>query len=288
MRAYINRTNGDVATTPYERSHVTQPFYAKRADLALLEVQFNRDNVAELPTDPLLTFILKNLEDYGGTALVNTTSFTAPGDATGFYELRPDFDEDALNDLLVEGTIGESVANQAARYALTGKALGYLVKQIDSDPATYWEVIDIAHLADAAGWGTAAQKDFVDLGGEIVLQESPDFGEESSKSFTVRLFNDYKKGGEANPTPGIPYSRAFALNRYAITGLTGGGATKLDGIVTAGLDMVGSVVLINMTDGSPILWRLVAGTDAENAPGGIVRPDDYDGATNAFVWKSIL
>ena len=72
------------------------------------------------------------------------------------------------------------------------------------------------------------------------------------------------------------------LNRPDITGLTGGGATNLDGIPTTEL-AVGTILIIY--DGSESrIYRLTAGTDAENPP-AVIRPDDFNATTNAKVWK---
>lgn len=72
------------------------------------------------------------------------------------------------------------------------------------------------------------------------------------------------------------------LNRPDINGLTGGGTTNLDGIPTTGLT-VGTIMLIY--DGSETrIYRLSAGTDAEDPP-GLVRPDDFASPGNEKVWK---
>lgn len=70
----------------------------------------------------------------------------------------------------------------------------------------------------------------------------------------------------------------------AITGLTGGGATKLDGILTAGKQKLLTTLYIS---GELQDWLLLSGTDAEDSAAGIVRPDDYDSSTNAQVWKRL-
>jgi len=75
------------------------------------------------------------------------------------------------------------------------------------------------------------------------------------------------------------------LSRPDITGLTGGGATNLDGIPTTGL-AVGTILIIY--DGSETrIYRLTAGTDAENSP-EIIRPDDFADPGNAKVWKTSI
>lgn len=67
----------------------------------------------------------------------------------------------------------------------------------------------------------------------------------------------------------------------AITGLTGGGATKLDGITTVGV-AVGRMQLLR-TVSKVYFYELVAGTSAENFP-IIIRPGDYAAATNEKYW----
>lgn len=67
-----------------------------------------------------------------------------------------------------------------------------------------------------------------------------------------------------------------------ITGLTGGTAGKLDAEVTA--DVAAGLWVKFLIGAEPQEWQLIAGTDAEDADGGIVRPDDYDPDTNAKIW----
>lgn len=75
-------------------------------------------------------------------------------------------------------------------------------------------------------------------------------------------------------------------NRYAVTALTGGG-TALDGIVTGASAnptvQTNSLVAIDIS-GAVSLYRLEAGSDSESSP-AVIRPDDFDGTTNARVWK---
>lgn len=82
----------------------------------------------------------------------------------------------------------------------------------------------------------------------------------------------------------------YTANMSSITGLTGGGSTKLDGLVTTDV-AVGrliNLVINNGTIDELQFWKLYAGTDAEDTGSGIVRPDDYDGSDNAKVWKRML
>lgn len=73
----------------------------------------------------------------------------------------------------------------------------------------------------------------------------------------------------------------------AITSLTGGGASALDGLATAGGSMaVGSTVLLSYGRVGQT-WQLIAGTDATNAAAGVVRPADYNVSTNAVIWVQL-
>lgn len=73
-----------------------------------------------------------------------------------------------------------------------------------------------------------------------------------------------------------------------VTGLTGGGVTKLDGVATAG-GARATNTLVSLFIGTELqFWRLEAGTDVEDADAGVVRPDDYHADTNARVWKRRL
>lgn len=90
--------------------------------------------------------------------------------------------------------------------------------------------------------------------------------------------------------PGGGTSSTGVINAADVTGLTGG-STNLDGLATVdGTYPVNSVVLLSYAVEGALasqLWKLVAGTDAEDADAGIVRPDDYASSTNEKVWKRI-
>ena len=70
-----------------------------------------------------------------------------------------------------------------------------------------------------------------------------------------------------------------------IVGLTGGGATKLDGLPTVG---VGVNKLVMLRTAGPVEhWILTAGTETEDVAAGRVRPDDYNAGTNAKFWLQV-
>lgn len=74
----------------------------------------------------------------------------------------------------------------------------------------------------------------------------------------------------------------------AITGLTGGGTTKLDGLAVTTTHDIGRFEIVDVS-GVAYGMELVTGTDVESSP-TTVRPDNYgatnpDGSTNNLTWK---
>ncbi len=86
------------------------------------------------------------------------------------------------------------------------------------------------------------------------------------------------------------FSAGSVVPITSITSLTGGGTTALDGLVT-----VSGTTAIIPTGATVILsygrvgqtWQLIAGTDAEDAANGVIRPDDYNASTNARIWVQL-
>ncbi len=69
----------------------------------------------------------------------------------------------------------------------------------------------------------------------------------------------------------------------SVTGLTGGGASNLDGLVTATGNYVVGICIFLVVNGVPAIYQLVSGSNAENSP-SVIRPNDFDEMTNAKVW----
>jgi hypothetical protein len=83
-------------------------------------------------------------------------------------------------------------------------------------------------------------------------------------------------------------------NLFSVTGLTGGGSTKLDGYVTVDVTVGFAAFLPSlMIGGVPTakLFQLIGGTDAENADPAlgklIIHPDDH-GPSNSKIWVERL
>lgn len=71
-----------------------------------------------------------------------------------------------------------------------------------------------------------------------------------------------------------------------ITGLTGGGAENLDGIITSSGISIGAVVPV-IENESLAFYQIQSGTDSESLP-GIVRPNDFNFDTNPKIWRQVL
>jgi hypothetical protein len=109
-----------------------------------------------------------------------------------------------------------------------------------------------------------------------------------SQSFTLNFQSAVNNGDETPSAPEIPFAAHFIQNRFDLTAFTGGTPTDLDSIATASLAVGTTIEMVATAEGVVSQWRLTAGTDAENAAGGIVRPDDYASATNEKVWMRIM
>lgn len=91
-------------------------------------------------------------------------------------------------------------------------------------------------------------------------------------------------GGGSSPSSGTGI-----LNRIStLTGVQGGGASNLDGVATANDAANPNTIILFLDGGFLTIWYLRAGTDATDVPAGILRPLDYNGATNTVVWEQIL
>jgi hypothetical protein len=68
----------------------------------------------------------------------------------------------------------------------------------------------------------------------------------------------------------------------SITGLTGGGANNLDGLVTVSGSYAVGICIFLVVGGIPAIYQLVSGAATESSP-SVILPDDY-GLTNTKHW----
>lgn len=116
----------------------------------------------------------------------------------------------------------------------------------------------------------------LNIAGQTVVLES-----DGTEWFVVYNYNP-----GASPSSGS----SVVLNRFDITGLTGGTSTDLDGIATASGATVPytTVFLAFGTPRAGQTWQLIPGVNADDVDGGIVRPDDFDSSTNPYVWIRLM
>ena len=227
-------------------------FVARRGDSAEIIVQFQSDGgvIREIDAgaaEKTFKFGLKKQGDINGDYIVSNwdpvagafvyAKMIVPASGplvpytillseglTGFwgvgYVFYPSFNSVPLNDMLVAGAIVALPADQTARYALAGLALGAIVRQVDTQ--AYWMVSDPAHLADAAGWSAdVPAHPSVDL--DFELEWTLDGHVASSATGVFTVFNDLNKGGEGFPSTATPsYPAPELLERVARKGVADG------------------------------------------------------------------
>lgn len=167
--------------------------------------------------------------------------------------------------------------------------------------ASHWDADESngqgALVIETANTFNTAVYDLLGLGNDDATDDEPSAICDLELSYRASSGDDWQKGrplefdltasvnldDDATPTA-IAGSRGPRFYPD-ITGLTGGGTTKLDGLVTTTLT-VPTWIMIYRTGVGPQDWLLVSGTDAENG-NTIIRPDDYAASTNEKVWKLI-
>ena len=104
-----------------------------------------------------------------------------------------------------------------------------------------------------------------------------------SDTMAITLKNDVSRADDA--APGGATVNGLCMPR---TSLTGSATGSLDSIVTASSAVASGTIAFCVVSSVLSVWRLAAGTTAENTALGIVRPDDYAASTNEFIWTQIL
>ncbi|MEZ0390421.1 MAG: hypothetical protein ACAI34_25300 [Verrucomicrobium sp.] len=166
-----------------------------------------------------------------------------------------------------------------------------------SPTANYYEgVIDwITDALDTAFFvdgDPSNDKPAVDLMLEVCYRISPtDDWKRSINPIKLVLRNNVYRDDEADPSnPNLApnYLTKDRVIEYLkdVTGLTGGGSSKLDGLASLALTAGKLVALVDDAPSVPVLrmYEMVAATTAEAAP-EVIRPDDYAGGSNEKVWR---
>jgi hypothetical protein len=84
-----------------------------------------------------------------------------------------------------------------------------------------------------------------------------------------------------------PTLNSAFVNRVAITAYAGNVSGSLDYITTADKSLGTILEFVLVSGGQPEQWVLEAGTNATDA-GVYQRPNDYNGSTNARVWRRCM
>lgn len=137
------------------------------------------------------------------------------------------------------------------------------------------------------------EEDSIVLVGSIAWTE-PGEDEDKCIDFEFTLYNSSIRPGDSIPA-GTAEQLAWLTAQGErllrnVSGLTGGGSTNLDGAVEPTTADIGAIYTLYIVGASSPYqkWRVFAGTDAEDAANGIVRPDNFHASTNAVVLKQII
>ena len=146
-----------------------------------------------------------------------------------------------------------------------------------------------AELNSVLNVGSAAATELpeITLMGEISWREGSG-APTSTRTFLVVVENDVNRGNEPVPAPintggGSSGGSGSSILDLDITALTGTSSLAAKPTVALPANSVLGIVV----DGLLSFYQLRSGSD-DTTPPGIVRPDDWDSATNAKVWFQIL
>lgn len=223
MKIFLNTQIQRIVIGTNQPSDVTQ-IDVKRGDNANFDCYavLNFGDPYELDATTVLSDLRLTAKVPGNlgaeTFIISALTFTKFNTGTStFYRLAPSLNTDALNDLFATGGVISLPATTAARLALTGLAVGNIVRQVDT--GVYYQVLDASLLAfdvDSAtpGWTlTEDREDYVDLAGEF--EYILDGLQVSYPTFVLRVYDDVSKGNEGTVSPSFP---AFPSASSVISG----------------------------------------------------------------------
>lgn len=227
MKIFLNTQLQRIVVGTSQPSDITQ-IDVKRGDNANFDCYaiLNFGDPYELDASVILTDFRLTAKVPGALGaedfIISALTWTKSGTGTStFYRLAPSLDTTALNDLFATGGVIATPATAVARLALTGLAVGNIVRQVDT--GVYYQVLNAARLAfdvgDAnPGWTlTEDREDYVDLAAEF--EYVLDGLQISYPTFTLRVYDDVSKGNESAGTtpvyPSFPNPSAMATTYIA-------------------------------------------------------------------------
>lgn len=152
----------------------------------------------------------------------------------------------------------------------------WTAEDLETDPH-YDATVDFDTPAiDAAiGRGTGNELPYIDLECDIEVWKDDD--RLSSANFDIRVYNDHSRG-EGDVPSTLGFIGNGLTNAWWISGLVGGENTDLDGQATTHLEYGKPLVIVEVGDGPPSLYRYTKDPD----PGvtvcdgvNLVKPTDY-------------
>lgn len=225
---------------------------AKRGDGENLQLQFVRQGVlVQLPGSSQIALKVKKWNEFDGVTMAESGAL-AWDSVLQRYEGIINYNTTGLNELLLVGTSGEA----------------------DENASTDDLMLEVLHRPSAGlTWTRSINQVRLNLRNNVWRGDEEPV---TSGSGTEILPSDY-----------LTKDRVIEYLPLA-TGLTGGGVSNLDGLLTTSADRAlnSAVALIDNTSGVDMLrvYELVSGSTAESAP-SVIRPDDYHATTNARVWR---
>lgn len=160
----------------------------------------------------------------------------------------------------------------------------------EEDPGTdphYDAVIDFETVGinAAIGKGTGAELPYIDI--ELDIEVTVGGQKLSSMNLKCRVYNDHARGESETPAQ-LGYIGNGLQHGFWITGLTGGASTDLDGQPTAHLEYGRPLVIVDVGEGPPSLYKYIEDPDpGVTACDGVnlIKPADYDSEDNRGLWS---
>ena len=227
MKIFLNTQSQRLVIGTSQPADVTQ-IEVKRGDNANFDCYavLNFGDPYELDASTILTDFRLTAKVAGALGaddfIISALTWSKNNTGTStFYRLSPSLDTTALNDLFAVGGIIATPATAVARLALTGLAVGNIVRQVDT--AVYYQVLNASLLAFDVGTATPGwtitenRKDYVDLAAEF--EYVLDGLQVSYPTFVLRVYDDVSKGNESPGTtpvfPSFPSPSAMATTYIA-------------------------------------------------------------------------
>ncbi len=205
----------------------------------------------------------------------------------GSLQVDIQFAQGGVPTLLAAGTDVELVIKQVGNFDGVALAKAVNFPAPGTSAGFYSQLVDLSGVNISslfvAGYGGVIPTE-IECALEISWCAAP--GAPFAYTFAVpfTLYDRYNTGDEPAQANSLPTVVAWLAS---VTGLTGGGSTNLDGLLTANAARpMGQVVEFISAAGVELHYQLRAGVAAANPP-LVILPADYNALTNAVAWYQI-